>query len=313
MREEPFSASWFAMGTEWRLQMFADRSEIHLHAVAEAIIAEVERVEQLLSFYRDSSDLRELNALASIEPVRVDPRVYGLLDQVFMLSAATGGAFDPTIGPLLRCWGFIGSTGAMPSVREIEAARGVVGLHHIVLDADARTVRFDREGVELEFGAIGKGYAIERAVALLREEFEIESALLHGGTSTIYGLGAPPNADSWSIGIQRPSAQAGESVMTIPLRDRAVSVSAPHGKWFEQNGKRYGHVLDPRTGYPTAGSMLAVVATDSATESDALSTALLVLGEPGIPTIRGIRPDAFVLVASHEVGGGLHLVQEGPL
>jgi thiamine biosynthesis lipoprotein len=201
----------------------------------------------------------------------------------------------------------------MPGAREIEAARSVVGMEHVHLDAEARTVHFDREGVALEFGAIGKGFAIERAVELLRDEYEIDSALLHGGTSTIYGLGAPPGEAAWNVAIQRPYAPSGEAVLTIPLRDRAVSLSAPHGKWFEQDGKRYGHVLDPRIGYPAAGSVLAAVATASATESDALSTALLVLGEAGMADIRLLRPDAFVLVGVHEEAGGLHFVQDGPL
>ena len=301
------------MGTEWQLQVYADRPEIHLRSVAEAIIAEVERVEELLSFYRETSDLCELNALAALGPTVADPRLFRLLRQVQVLSEATGGAFDPTIGPLLRCWGFVGNTGSMPTAREIESARAVVGLHHITLDPDAGTVRYDREGVELEFGAIGKGYAIERAVELLRDEYEIDSALIHGGTSTIYAIGAPPGAEAWNVAIQRPYAAAGETVLTLPLRDRAVSVSAPHGKWFEQEGRRYGHILDPRTGYPAAGSVLAVVATDSATESDALSTALLVLGEPGMATVRALRPDAFVLLGSHEESGSLNILQDGPL
>jgi len=309
---EAFQVTWFAMGTEWQLQMHLDRPESYLRSVAEDIIGEVERVEQLLSFYRDSSDVRELNAIAALGPANVDPRLFNLLERVQLLSQATGGAFDPTIGPLLRCWGFVGNTGAMPTAREIEIARAVVGLRHVALDADARTVRFDREGVELEFGAIGKGYAIERAVELLRDEYEIESALIHGGTSTIYGLGSPPGCNTWNVAIQRPYAPPGDSVMMLSLRDRAVSVSAPHGKWFEQDGRRYGHILDPRTGYPAAGSMLAVVATNSAAESDALSTALLVLGEAGISIVRSFRPDAFVLVGTHERDGELSFSKDGP-
>jgi FAD:protein FMN transferase len=310
--QKPFTVTWFAMGTQWQLTIIADRPESHLAAVAEAIVADVEQTEQLLSFYRDTSELSELNVVAAMGPYRADPRLFRLLERAQSLSGATSGAFDPTVGPLLRCWGFVGNTGAMPAAREIESARSVVGMAHVHLDAATQTVWLDRPGVEIEFGAIGKGYAIERAVELLRDEYEIESALIHGGTSTIYALGAPPGGSAWNVAIQRPFADAGESVVTLPLRDRAVSVSAPHGKWFEHDGRRFGHVLDPRTGAPVAGSVLSVVATASATESDALSTALLVLGEPGIATIRALRPDAFVLVGTHEERGGLNLVQDGP-
>lgn len=308
---EAFVHSWFAMGTQWQLKIYSDRDAAHLLAVAEEVGGEVERLEQLLSFYRDDSDLVQLNATASLGTVRVDPRLFDILKRARDLWSSTGGAFDPTIGPLLRAWGFVGNSGSMPSAREIESARSIVGMQHVALDEEALEVHYERPGIELEFGAIGKGYAIERAVELLREEFGIESALIHGGTSTIFALGVQPDGSDWKVAVQRPNAAPGETVLNLPLRDRAVSVSAPHGKWFQQDGKRYGHVLDPRTGYPAAGSVLAVVATGSATESDALSTALLVLGEPGIQLIRNLRPDCFALVGSHEEHGVLHIAQDG--
>jgi thiamine biosynthesis lipoprotein len=308
-----FQMSWFAMGTEWQLAIADDRPEAYLRSVAEEVEAEVERVEQLLSFYRDDSDLTVLNTTAALGPARVDPRMFELLLRAQEVWSTTGGAFDPTIGPLLRAWGFVGNSGSMPDVRELDAAREIVGMQHVALNRDDLTVQYYRAGVELEFGAIGKGYAIDRAVELMRDEFEIRSALIHGGASTIYAIGSPPEEPAWHVAVQRPYAAAGDSVISVPLRDRAVSVSAPHGKWFEQDGKRYGHVLDPRTGYPAAGSVLAVVVTESATESDALSTALLVLGEPGIPTIRAFRPNSFVLIGSHEENDELNFVQIGPL
>ena len=301
---------WFAMGTEWQLQLFSSQPRTDLRAVAEAVVEEVERVEQQLSFYRPTSDLRSLNAGAAIRPTPVDPRLFRLLETTKRISNATEGAFDPTIGPLLRCWGFVGSSGAMPRTDEIERCRSIAGLNHVTLDAQSFLVSFDCVGVELEFGAIGKGYAIDRAVDILRDEQEISSALLHGGGSTFYGLGAPPGANAWHIAIQRPNALHGESAHAVSLRDRAVSVSAPHGKWFEHEGKRYGHVLDPRTGCPAAGSVLAAVATSSATESDALSTALLVLGEPGIDRIREYCPDAFLLLQTHERADVIHTDQD---
>ena len=307
-----FETTWFAMGTEWQIKLYADRSPQFLRSVAEAVVEEVESAEQMLSFYRDASDLRELNATAGLAPVPVDPRLLRLLQRAEKINAATGGAFDPTIGPLLRCWGFVGGSGIMPDAAAIAEAVASVGMHHVLLDAAACTVAFDRHGVELEFGAIGKGYAIERAVELLRDEYEIESALLHGGGSTFYGLGAPPGEEAWNVAIQRPNAGPGDTVCTIALRDRAVSVSAPHGKWFEQGGRRYGHVLDPRTAYPAAGSLIAVVATASATDSDALSTALLVLGAEGIPLVRATRPDAYVLVGAYEQDGQMTLTEDGP-
>jgi thiamine biosynthesis lipoprotein len=272
--------------------------------------AEVERLEDQLSFYRESSDISDLNARAANEEVPVDPRLFTLLERAGQWSEATDGAFDVTVAPLVRCWGFAGGTGALPTEEAIAAALSVVGMHHVRLNKDDYTVRYDREGVTLELGAIGKGYAVDRAVELLRE-YEIESALLHGGTSTVYGLGAPPETDGWIVAIQQPFAPAGAYLAQVTLRDKALSVSAPHGKWFEQGGKKYGHVLDPRTGFPVRRSVLAALVTASATDSDALSTALLARGAEWLPSLLQICPKGRALVATQDLEGGLQVVAAG--
>ena len=162
----------------------------------------------------------------------------------------------------------------------------------VQLDPSDFTVRFARPGVMLDLGAIGKGYAIERAAEVLREA-GVTSALLHGGTSSVQALGHPPDAEHWKIAIEQPQAGPGFQpasppseppatspalLATVPLRDEAMSVSAVWGKSFQAEGKTFGHVLDPRTGQPVTGTVLAAVVLPSATETDALSTALLTLG-----------------------------------
>jgi thiamine biosynthesis lipoprotein len=180
-------------------------------------------------------------------------------------------------------------------------------MRHVLLDAEHGTVRFDREGVMLDLGAIGKGYAVERAVEILRD-MEITRALLHGGTSTVYALGAPPEEEAWRIAVQRPFVpEEGDYLTQIALRDGALSVSAPHNKWFEANGRRYGHVIDPRSGYPASRHLLAALITESATESDALSTALLTRGESFLPALAAFRPDARALIAVETEAGGLRI------
>jgi thiamine biosynthesis lipoprotein len=195
------------------------------------------------------------------------------------------GAFDVTIAPLVRCWGFMGGSGTMPEPGAIDRARALVGPGLVELDERASTVRFRREGVMIDLGAIGKGYAIECAVEVLRDA-GVTSALLHGGTSTVYGLGTPPESSEWKVAIGRPLDESGSSPGLIPtegqppgmplptgdallavvaLRDEALSVSAVWGRSFVQSGKSYGHVIDPRTGQPVAGALLAAVALPSAT------------------------------------------------
>lgn len=289
--------SHYAMATEFELLVYG-RRETYLQSVTEAVFQEISRLEAQLSFYDPNSDISDLNRRAAFAPVTVEPRLFHLLAKAKALSEATGGAFDPTVAPLLRCWGFVGASGSMPTPVAIAEARKVVGMEHVHLDSDAYTVEFDSEGVQLDLGAIGKGYAVECAAELMRE-YEIEAALLHGGTSTVYAVGRPPDAEAWTVAVQRPFDTGSSPHLTrFRLRDETLSVSAPHGKWFASEGRRYGHVIDPRTGYPAGQAMLAALVTASATDSDALSTALLTLGAEGLPLIGRLLPNSRALVAA---------------
>jgi thiamine biosynthesis lipoprotein len=214
------------------------------------------------------------------------------------LHEETGGAFDITIGPLVRCWGFMGGEGRMPEPEELDAARALVGMRHVILDEKEFSVRFDRAGLILDLGAIGKGHAIDCAARLLRE-CGVTSALLHGGTSTTYALGAPPDAEAWQVAVAAAPDVPGRTPplqTVLRLRDEALSVSAVWGRSFEAGGRTYGHVLDPRTGEPVNKAALAAVVLPSATETDALSTALLVEGLAGAGKIKRLRPGMRLLV-----------------
>jgi thiamine biosynthesis lipoprotein len=277
------------MATRFELLLYGDDAT-YLRAAGEEALDEIERLEEQLSFYRASSEISDLNARAAREPVPVDPRLFRLLQRAKALSEATEGAFDVTVGPLMRCWGFIGGTGRLPDPDELAAARAVVGMRRVELDEDACTVRFLAAGVTLDLGGIGKGHALERAACLLTEA-GITSALLHGGTSTVVAIGAPPGEAHWSVAFQHPR-DPDQQVAVVTLRDEALSVSAAHGKAFEADGRLLGHVIDPRTGQPVAGAQLAAVAMTSATDSDALSTALLTLGETWLSRFRERWPEA---------------------
>src|SRR6185503_12238818 len=149
------------------------------------------------------SEVAHLNARAAHEWVRVSPEVFRLLDQAAELSAQTEGAFDITVAPLVRCWGFMGGTGQRPGPEAIEQARQSVGMRLVELHSENSAVRFRRPGVMLDFGAIGKGYAIDKAAELLREE-GVTSAIIHGGTSTAFAVGKPPDQPAWKIAIEAP-------------------------------------------------------------------------------------------------------------
>ena len=189
-----------AMATRFEILLHGGR-EASLRAAGEEALAEVGRLEGQLSLYRPASEIARVNALAARQPVRVSPNVFQLLQQAQRLHEETGGAFDIALGPLVHCWGFMGGPGRLPEPESLARARALAGMGHVELDGAAVSVRFDREGVMIDLGAIGKGYAIDCAMRLLREA-GVASALLHGGTSTTYAIGTPPRAEAWQVAIR---------------------------------------------------------------------------------------------------------------
>lgn len=299
-----------AMATRFELVLHG-KDEAGLRAAGEEALEEIARLEDELSYFRPTSQIYRLNQEAAQQPVRITPWLFRLLQHARQLTQETHGAFDITVAPLMRCWGFYQQEGRVPEPAALAEARACVGMHLVELNAADSTVRFTRAGVELDLGSIGKGCAVERAGELLREA-GVTSALLHGGTSTVLAIGAPPDAAGWKIGLDHPASHDGTTpnanletpsspapLATVKLRDESLSVSAVWGKSFTAADKSYGHVIDPRTGQPTEGALLAAIVLPSATESDALSTMLLTLGPDGFERVTGLRPGMRALVASH--------------
>jgi thiamine biosynthesis lipoprotein len=315
-----------AMATRFEILLYGTDT-VALRAAAEEALDEIERLDAQLSLYRPASEISQINAQASNRPVRVEPGLFRLLQHAQLLHQETQGAFDITIAPLMRCWGFMGGSGRLPKTKDLAAVREKVGMQWVTLDEEDFTVRFARSGMMLDLGAIGKGYAVERAAQILREA-GVRSAFLHGGTSSIYALGNPPDAEAWKVAVERPGKAAAQNqvgrlatehcagdwsyLSIIPLKDESLSVSAVWGKSFQAGGRVYGHVIDPRLGTPVKGALLAVVVLPSATETDALSTALLTLGTAGQDAIAHLRPGMRTLVATQKEGSEvLHIKSQG--
>ncbi len=288
------------------------KNPVALRAAGEEALDEIDKLENRLSLYRPGSEIARVNANAAREPVRVTPEVFALLRHAQQLHAESGGAFDITIAPLVRCWGFMGGTGRLPSPDAIAEARAMVGMELVQLNAADFTVRFARDGVMLDLGAIGKGYAVEKAAGILRDA-GVTSALLHGGTSTIHAIGHPPQAEFWKIALPKPKVSQldePETLATVTLRDEAMSVSAIWGRSFEAVGRTFGHVIDPRTGEPVSNAVMSAVILSSATETDALSTALLTLGPTGHGAIANLRPGMRTLLMTGKENSS-HLESKG--
>ncbi|MBN8248787.1 MAG: FAD:protein FMN transferase [Verrucomicrobia bacterium] len=289
------------MATRFEMVLIGERPDA-LRAAGEEALDEIERLENALSLYRPQSDIARINAGAASGPVRIAPETFRLLEQARSLSDRTCKAFDVTAGPLIRAWGFHGGSGHLPEPEVLASARKASGWSRVVLDPTDGTVRFrDNLPGLLDLGAIGKGYALDRAAGILRDA-GVGSALLHGGTSTVVALGAPPGEEHWTIALasapspDHPLATSGQAFdpikpRAVALRNESLSASAVWGRAFrDAEGGMLGHVLDPRTGLPVTGVTFAAVILPSATESDSVSTALLVLGRSGIPGLTARFP-----------------------
>jgi FAD:protein FMN transferase len=267
-----------SMACLYTIDAYADDSATLPHILDEAL-DEVDRIDRLMSHYRTDSPLSRINRGAATSPVTVEPELFDFIAESIRYSRESDGAFDITVGPLMKAWGFFRGDGRLASSHDVEDARRLVGSQHLILDAEHRTIRFDRPGVALDLGGIAKGYAVDRAVSLLRAR-HVAAALVSAGGSTIYGLGVPPNHDGWMVAIQDP-IDSRKSAREVELKDRALSVAGSSEKFFEVHGVRYSHIMDPRTGRPVQGVLSVAVITETGTQGDALDDAFFVLGPVG--------------------------------
>jgi thiamine biosynthesis lipoprotein len=256
-----------AMGTTYVIVAYGGDAN-RLRAAVEDASEEVRRLDRLLSNYLPASEWSQVNSLAANQPVRVSPELFQLIAACVEYSRQSEGAFDITVGPLMRVWGFYKGTGHLPHRAEIRGALGHVGYQNILLDPKNNTVRFARDGVEIDPGGIGKGYAVDKMVDVLKED-GITSALVSAGGSSIYGIGAPPSESrGWRITIRDPK-DASKSVAEVWLHDDSLSTSGNYEKFFYAEGRMYSHIMDPLTGYPSEGMLSASVIAPKTLDSEA--------------------------------------------
>ncbi|MCC6124004.1 MAG: FAD:protein FMN transferase [Pirellulales bacterium] len=265
-----------AMATEFELR-FPDDPQKNLTELALESFAELEKVEELLSFFRPTSEVGRINLLADKQPVEVEPELFELLELAVRLCQETGGAWDMTAAPLWQIWGFAKRKGRIPTAAEIEEAMRLVGSQMVELDAARNTIFFARPGMKLNFGSLGKGYAIDRCAARLLEG-GMTNFLLHGGKSSILARGGEEKSCvPFYVGLPHPLC-SNRRLGEIRLCNKALGTSNSRFQSFRHEGKLYGHILDPRTGKPAEGVLSATALAPTATLADALSTAFYVLG-----------------------------------
>jgi FAD:protein FMN transferase len=247
-----------------------------LREAAAAALDEVDHIDRLMSHYKKDSELSRVNREGAKAPVKVDPELFDFIAECLRYGSESEGAFDITVGPLMKAWGFFRGEGRMPGEAELAHARNSVGYQHVILNQKDGTIFFDKAGVEIDLGGIAKGYAVDRAVAVLKQN-GVTSALVSAGGSTTYALGAPPGKPAWEIEVQDP-VERDRIATRVQLKDQALSVSGSYEKFFELNGKRYSHIMDPRTGLPVQGVLSVVVITGDGLSGDALDNVFYVFG-----------------------------------
>jgi len=269
----------------------------------------VETLEEQLSYFRPTSEISRVNLLAADEPVEVDPRLFELLRLAAMLYDETAGAYDITSAPLWEIWGFSRRAGKIPSDADLAATRSRVGGHLVELDSTRHTVRFCKPGVRINLGSLGKGYALDACGEQLLTA-GMADFLLHGGQSSVLARGSVGKV-AWEIGIRHP-LQAGQRLGVVRLCNRALGTSGQQSQSFRHRGRRYGHILDPRSGWPAEGVLSATVVAPTAALADALSTACYVMGaKQSLDYCRSHPGIGVVLLCPCPHGGGVEVHTAG--
>ncbi len=237
----------------------------------------VHRLEDQMSVYRPHTELSQLNRKAASNPVSVEQRLFGLLCRARNISVETDGCFDPTSGQLIALWRQCRKEVRLPTEAELTERLALVGMRHVTFNADEEfSVSYDRPGVELNLGSIGKGYALDRAAEILNEH-DLSEWLIQGGHSSVIARGGHNELPGWPIGLRNPLLPQ-RRFGTILLRDQALATSGTAVQHFRFEGQRYGHIIDPRTGWPVDNMLSVTVLAPTAAEADALSTAFFVGG-----------------------------------
>lgn len=247
----------------------------HAHGSIERAIDQMKRVEDACSFHDPNSELSRLNRLAATEAVVVSECLWSVACHAIRAASETDGAFDPTVGPLVHLWGIGSASEHIPKPEEISEVLPLVSYQNVEMDESNRSIRFLKPGMRLDFGGIAKGYAVDCAVASMRDD-GIESALIQAGGS-IGAIGRKQPSRPWRVGIQHPRAST--SFHVFPLENLSVATSGDYQIFFERQGARYHHLLNPQTGMPIQGALSVTVTAKQGVIADAYSTAIMVWAE----------------------------------
>lgn len=286
------------MGNQFEISILS-HDAVEAETCLDAAVAEIQRIEALLTTFADSSQTNQVNAMAGIAPVRVSAEVFALIERSLRISELTQGAFDITYGGIdKRLWNFDTTLTALPDPDKARESVRLVNYKKVMLDAPTCTVFLPEKNMRIGFGGIGKGYAADRAKLILKQKNVTSGIVNAAGDLTAWGYQA--NGKPWTIGIADPNA-ARQPFSTLALTDAAVATSGNYEKYVIINGKKYSHTINPRTGMPVTGLKSATVICPHAELADALATPVLVMGvKVGLDLVNQMKNIACILIDEHD-------------
>ncbi|MDI6728343.1 MAG: FAD:protein FMN transferase [Thermodesulfovibrionales bacterium] len=296
-QEKLFKETRTSMYTVVEITVSSDSAEKAKTAIDRAF-NELDRLARLLNFYSEDSEVSIINRNAGDKPVKVSPETLEIIDKALYVSENTEGAFDITVGPVVRLWDF--QNNVLPDEKMIKERLKLVGYRNVIVDKEKSTVFLKTKGVQIDLGGIIKGYAADRAVEILKKNGIKSGIVAVAGDIKMFGKRPPTGSDNglWNVGIQNPRQKSDrdEIIAAIGLSDTGISTSGDYQKFFIKDGKRYHHLLNPKTGYPVYDCQSATVITKDAVFTDAFATGIFILGpRKGMDVLKRLGFDGVIV------------------
>lgn len=284
--QENFKRTLILMGSRFDITVVAS-NEKEGNKYIDSAIFEIARIEKLISSWDVNSETSLINKLSGIKPIKVDKELFDLIERSIAISTLTNGAFDISYASMDRIWNYDGTMREMPSEEKISSSIKKVGYQNIIIDKEAQTVFLKLKGMKIGFGAIGKGYAADKAKALLIEK-GVKAGIINA-SGDLNAWGKQANGRDWMVAITNP-LNKNKVFSWLPINDSAIVTSGNYEKFISFNGIRYSHIIDPRTGYPSTGIISTSIMTSNAELADAISTSVFVMGvETGLDFINQLK------------------------
>lgn len=288
----------FLLGTVCTVNLYEKGTD----AIYDEIFARFAELETILSANRDGTNIAQINEGAGIEPVKAAPETLVNLSEALAFSEKTGGLFDPSVGPLVKAWNIGTDAAAIPTKEALEKALALVDYRKVLVNGKDGTVFLEEKDMKLDLGAIAKGYAADEAVRIIARH-GIKKAIVDLG-GNIFAYGQKKAGTGWTIGIRDPETEQGSPILSVLVENKSVVTSGIYERYFEENGKKFHHILDTRTGYPAENELLSVsIIAPESMLADALSTSTFLLGtEKGMKLIEDMDgTEAIFIDKNHEV------------